>query len=202
MDNAWAPAVAVRGKRVLVSWIDFQNYDWDVMWRLSDTGGSTFAKQVDANPEKADIEDLSDSPKPVFTSKDAFLAWTDFHKRDTVDRVHPMYDTYTAPLGRPPVQADPYSGRQVSTFWPSVCADGRDVIVAFQDSATGVARIKITRMRGGTRRGRAFLLSDGRSGAYRPSIACSGGRFVAAWEDTRGGPPRVYAVRGSLERIR
>jgi hypothetical protein len=202
MDNAWAPAIAVRGKRVLVTWTDFQNYDWDVMSRLSDNGGSTFAKQIDANPEKADIEDLSDSPKPVFTNAGTFIAWTDFHKRDTVDRVHPLYDTYIAPLGQRPVQADPYGGKQVSTFWPSVCADGRDVVLAFQDSATAVARIKVTRMRGGTRRGRAFSLSDGPSGAYRPSIACSGGHLVAAWEDMRTGPPRIFAALGSLRRVR
>jgi hypothetical protein len=187
---------------VLVTWVDFQNYDWDVMSRLSVNGGSSFGKQVDANPEKPDVEDLSDSPKPVFTKGGPFLAWTDFHKRDTVDRVHPLYDTYVAPLGRDPVQADPYGGRQVSTFWPSVCADGRDVIVAFQDSARATAGIKITRMRGGTRRGRALSVSDGTSGAYRPSIACSGGRFVAAWEDTRSGPPRIYRALGSLKRVR
>ncbi|HEX6712495.1 MAG TPA: hypothetical protein VF066_03880 [Thermoleophilaceae bacterium] len=202
MDNAWAPAIAVSRKRVLVSWIDFQNYDWDVMSRLSENGGSTFGKQVDLNPEKPDIENLSDTPKPLFTKAGPFVAWTDFHKRDTVDRVHPLYDTYIAPLGRAPVRADPYGGKQVSTFWPSVCAAGRDAIVAFQDSATGVARVKITRMRGGTRRGHAFSLSDGPSGAYRPSVACSGGRFVAAWEDMRAGPPRVYAAASALRRVR
>jgi hypothetical protein len=202
MDNAWAPAITVSGKRVLVTWVDFQNYDWDVMSRLSDNGGSTFGGQVDMNPEKADVENLSDSPKPVVTKAGPFVAWTDFHKRDTTDRVHPLYDTYIAPLGRAPVQADPYGGKQVNTFWPSVCAAGRDVIVAFQDSATGVARVKITRMRGGTRRGKAFSLSDGPFGAYRPASACGGGRFVAAWEDLRSGPPRIYALRGSLARIR
>jgi hypothetical protein len=202
LDNAWAPSLAVSGKRVLVTWVDFQNYDWDVMTRLSTNGGSTFGKQVDSNPEKAEVENLSDSPKPVFTKSGPFLAWTDFHKRDTVDRVHPLYDTYVAPLGRDPVQADPYGAKQVSTYWPSVCADGRDVVVAFQDSARASAGIKITRMRGGTRRGRALSLSDGRAGAYRPSIACSGGHFVAAWEDTRSGPPRIFTALGSLKRVR
>ena len=202
MDNAWAPSIAVSGKRVLVTWTDFQNYDWDVMSRMSENGGESFGKQVDSNPEKPDVEDLSDSPKPVFTRSGPLITWTDFHKRDSVDRVHPLYDTYIAAPGHPPVQADPYGGRQVSTFWPAACGDGRDAIVAFQDSATGVARIKITRMRGGKRRGHAFPLSDGPSGAYRPSIACSGGRFVAAWEDMRSGPPRIYATLGSLRRIR
>src|SRR5439155_17535782 len=143
------------GKRVLVTWIDFQNYDWDVMSRISSNGGSSFAKQVDSNPEKADAadENLSDSPKALFTKAGPFLAWTDFHKRDSSTRVHPLYDTYVAAPGKRATQADPYGGQQVSTFWPSACADGRDVIVAFQDSATGVANVKIPRVRGGTKRG-------------------------------------------------
>jgi hypothetical protein len=201
MDNAWAPAIAASGKRVLVSWIDFQNDDWDVMSRESRNGGSSFAKQVDSNLEKPDVEDLSDSPQPVFTKRGPLIAWTDFHKRDTFDRVHPLYDTYLAAPGKKPVQVDPYGGRQVSTFAPGTCADGEDAIVAFQDSSTGVASVKITRVRGGNGRGRAFSLSDGPTGAYRPSIACDGGHFVAAWEDMRSGPPRIYAALGALKRI-
>ena len=116
--------------------------------------------------------------------------------------VHPLYDTYLAPLDRPPVQVDPYGAKQVSTFWPSACADGEDVVVAFQDSATGVGKIRITRMRAGARRGHAFALSDTAAAAYRPALACSGGRFAAAWEDTRSGAPRVYAASGKVRRIR
>ena len=202
MDNAWAPAVAVRGKRVLVTWIDFQNYDWDVMSRLSGDSGASFAKQVDSNLEKADVEDLSDSPQPVLTKTGAFIAWTDFHKRDSVDRVHPLYDTYLAAPGREPLQVDPYGGKQVSTFWPAACAQGRDVMVAFQDSATGVARIKMMRARAGTRRGHAFPVSDAPSGAaYRPAMACSGSHAVVAWEDMRTGAPRIYAALGSLKGV-
>jgi hypothetical protein len=171
------------------------------MSRLSENGGESFGKQVDSNLEKPDVENLSDSPKPVFTKSGPFIAWTDFHKRDTVYRVHPLYDTYLAAPGGAPVQVDPYGAKQVSTFWPSACASGRDVIVAFQDSATGVARIKITRVRGGAKHGRALPLSDTASPAYRPSIACDGGRFVAAWEDMRNGSPRVYATSGRQKQL-
>jgi hypothetical protein len=201
MDNAWSPSVAVSGKHVLVGWIDFQNYDWDVMSRLSGDGGASFAKQVDSNPQKADAadENLSDSPKALFTRAGPLLAWTDFHKRDPTTRVHPLYDTYVAAPGKKPTQVDPYGGQQVSTFWPAACAEGKDVIVAFQDSATGVANVKITRVHGGKKRGDAFLLSDAPSGgSYRPAIGCNRGRFVAAWEDMRDGPPRIYVSRGRL----
>ena len=197
-DNAWAPSVAVSGKRVLVTWIDFQNYDWDVMSRLSSNGGSGFGKQVDSNLDKT--ENLSDSPRAFFTKSGPQIAWTDFHKRSDYQRVSPLYDTYLAAPGKKPVQADPYGGQQVSTYWPAACGDGKDAIVAFQDSRA-VPNVTIARVRGGTRRGHPFSLSDGPSGAYRPSIACSGGRFVAAWEDMRSGPPRIYAALGSLRRV-
>lgn len=202
MDNAWSPSVAVSGRRVLVTWLDFQNYDWDVMSRLSANGGAGFAAQVDSNLEKPDVEDLSDSPKAILAGGGPFIAWTDFHKRDSVSRVHPLYDIYLAKPGGKPVQADPYGGRQVSTYWPAACAAGRDPIVAFQDSATGVARVDLTRVRAGTRRGRALRLSDADAPAYRPAIACSGGHFVAAWEDMRSGPPRIFASAGALARVR
>ena len=201
LDNAWSPAIAVHGRDVLVTWTDFMHYDWDVRSRVSRNGGATFGNQVDSNREKAGVEDLSDSPQPVFTNHGPFIAWTDFHKRDSVNKVHPLYDTYLAPPGKPPVQVDPYGGKQVSTFWPSACADGRDVIVAFQDSATGVARVRITRMRGGIHRGRARLLSKTQSPAYRPAIACDGGRFIVAWEDMRTGAPRIRTATGKLTQI-
>jgi hypothetical protein len=178
------------------------HYDWDVLSRLSHNGGDDFAKQVDSNLEPKDVEDLSDSPKPLFTKAGPLIAWTDFHKRDSVDKVHPLYDTYLAAPGKQPTQVDPYGGKQVSTFWPSACAHGKDANVAFQDSATGVPAVRITRVRGGTKRGHAFPVSDTTAGAYRPAIACSGRYFVAAWEDTRTGPTRIYATAGTLTRIR
>jgi hypothetical protein len=194
LDNAWAPKLAVRGKSVLLTWIDFMHYDWDVLSRLSGDGGETFAAQVDSNLEKADVEDLSDSPQPLFVRGAPLIAWTDFHKRDAIAAAHPLYDTYVAAPGKPPVQADPYGARQASTFWPAACADGRDALVAFQDSATGVGRIRITRMRKASKRGRALPVNDSHANAYRPALACTRGRAVVAWEDARNGPPHIFVA--------
>ncbi|MEA2497391.1 MAG: hypothetical protein QOJ29_5302, partial [Thermoleophilaceae bacterium] len=202
MDNAWSPALAVRGSRVLATWLDFTNYDWDVFSRESSDGGDSFDRALDANPEPADIEDLSDSPKPVLTARASFLTWTDFHKRPSVKAPHPLYDIYLAQRDKPPLQADPYGARQVSTVWPSACADGRDILVAFQDSATGVAHIRITRIKRGAKRGHAFVVDNSSAAAYRPALACSGRRAIAAWEDARGGPPRIYSAFAGTSRIR
>jgi predicted amidohydrolase len=203
LDNAWAPSVAARGADVLVTWIDFMHYDWDVLSRISHDDGKTFAAQVDSNPERADVEDLSDSPSAVLTSRGPLIAWTDFHKRDSAATTpHEMYDIYAAAPGEPPLQADPFATKQVSTFWPSTCVNGRDTLLAFQDSSTGVARVRVERLRRGAKRGHAFLVSDTRANAYRPSIACARGRVTAAWEDARDGPTRIYLASAPLRAIR
>ncbi|MFL5894257.1 MAG: hypothetical protein ACJ76Z_03975 [Thermoleophilaceae bacterium] len=203
LDNSWSPALSVRGSDVFVTWLDFMHYDWDVLSRLSHDGGKTFAAQVDLNREPADVEDLSDSPRPLLTDGDPLVIWTDFHKRDSAAQTpHEMYDTYLAAPGHDPVQVDPFGAKQASTFWPSTCAVGPDAVVAFQDSSGGVARIRITRMRGHATRGRAWLVSDTRANAYRPAIACTRGRVVAAWEDARTGPTRIYTAAAPLKKLR
>jgi hypothetical protein len=203
LDNAWSPALAVRGDNVLLTWLDFMHYDWDVLSRLSHDGGRAFDKQVDSNREPADVEDLSDSPRPLLLKGGPLIAWTDFHKRDSSAKApHEMYDIYAAPPGKEPVQADPYGTKQVSTFWPSACERGSDALIAFQDSSTGVARIRVTRLRAGTKRGRAFPVSDTKANAYRPAIGCTKTRLIATWEDTRNGPPQIRVASAPLRRIR
>jgi hypothetical protein len=200
LDNAWAPALAAKGNRVLLTWIDFMHYDWDVLSRLSTDGGAKFTDQVLVTKEAQDIETLSDSPRPFFTSAGPRVAWTDWHKRDTPDRLHPQYDTYLAEPGNDAVQVDPYGPRPVSTFWPAPCAAGRDAFVAWQDSSAGVARIRVSRVT--SRVGRARRVSDTAANAWRPAIACPKGRVLLAWEDDRHGPPQIYTASAAARRLR
>jgi hypothetical protein len=203
MDNSWSPSLAVRGGEVVVTWLDFLHYDWDAFTRISHDGGTTFADQVDVNREPRDVENLTDSPRAVFTRGGPMITWTDFHKRDTAaQHPHPLYDTYLAPPGAEPVQVDPFGQKQASTFWPSPCGVKDDVFVAFQDSSSGVGRIRVARLVGGKARSHAFMANDSRANAYRPALACSRGHLFAAWEDTRNGPGQVYFASAAMRRIR
>jgi hypothetical protein len=191
-DNSWAPRIASRGKRVLVTWVDFQGYDWGVFSRLSRNGGATFGRQVRVTSDPAV---LGSGGRPL-------IAWTDWRKRDSAaTKPHQEYDTFIASPGGRNRQIDPYGGRQVSTFWPSACPIGRrDALVAFQDSSAGRSVVRVV----GTRRRRARLVSDAgaRGGnSWRPRIACSGGRVLAVWEDERDGPPRLYFSTGAARTL-
>lgn len=205
LDNAWAPSVAARGGRVLVTWIDFLHYDWDVFARESEDGGERFGPQRELNDTPEADEALNDSPQAVLGESGPFVAWTDWRKRDSsATEPHAMYDTYLARPGGANVQVDPHGGRQASTFSPSACADGADVLVAFQDASRGQNDVRIARVADGERRGRAHRVDDaGRRGgnAWRPRLACARGAVLAAWEDERNGPAQVYAANAAATRI-
>jgi hypothetical protein len=207
LDHAWAPRLAVRGRRVLVTWLDFQGYDWGVFSRLSGNGGKTFSKQLRVTTDSDDQEELADSPDPALgTSGKPLIAWTDWRKRDSsATKPHGQYDTFIAAPGGPNRQVDPYGARQVSTFAPSICAIGKGrAIVAFQDASAGRSVVRAVRMRGGVKRSKAWLVSDAgaRGGnAWRPQLGCSGGRLVAVWEDERDGSPRLYYSSGAARSL-
>jgi predicted amidohydrolase len=206
-DNAWAPRVASSGKRVIVTWLDFETYDWGVFSRLSANGGASFAKQTRVTSDGPEQEELADSPAPALPARGKpLIAWTDWRKRDSAGKKpHQEYDTFIATPGGKNHQVDPYGGRQVSTFAPSVCLSGGRATVAFQDASSGRNVVRAVTLRGAAlKRGRARLVSDAgtRGGnAWRPQLACSGGRAVAVWEDERDGPPRLYSSFGSARRL-
>jgi hypothetical protein len=206
-DNSWAPSVASRGKRVLVTWLDFLNYDWDVFSRLSTNGGGKFDDQQIVNDTPEADEELADTPRAALGQASELVAWTDWRKRDSsATKPHQMYDIYLSTPGKGNVQADPYGEKQLSTFAPDICAVGRKgALVAFQDASKGQNDIRAVFMKGGTKRGRARRVDDAGSragNAWRPRLACGRGRALALWEDERDGLAQIYFARAKLKRLR
>lgn len=216
LDNAWAPRVAVRGKRVLVAWLDFRNYDWGVFSRVSADGGATFGAQQRVTDNREDdpstgsvdeqAEELASSPDPVLLPGGPLVAWSDWRKRQSAAlQPHQGYDIFAAVPGASNFQVDPYGARQVSTFSPSACASGRDALVAFQDASRPQSQIRLVRVHRGRAGRRALRVDDGgrRAGdAWRPRLACSGGRVTAAFESERDGPGQIYVARARAKRLR
>ena len=207
LDNSWAPSIASRGKRVLVTWLDFLSYDWDVFSRLSTNGGQKFGDQQLVNDTPETDEELADTPRAALTRTGELVAWTDWRKRaSSATKPHQMYDTYLSAPGKENVQVDPYGTRQLSTFAPDICAVGRkDALVAFQDASKGQNDVRAVFMKGGTKRGKPRRVDDAgpRAGnAWRPRLACAGGRVLAMWEDERDGPAQIYFARANLKRLR
>jgi len=205
MDHSWAPSIASHGDRVLVTWIDFLNYDWDVFARVSRDGGESWQPQRVVNDTPEADESLADTPRASIAAGRDLIAWTDWRKRaSSASEPHQMYDVFLSEPGEKNVQVDPYGKRQVSTFAPDVCG----ALVVFQDASRGQNDIRAVRLaRGGKRSGKPLRVDDGgrRAGnAWRPRVGCSGKRVIALWEDERDGPPRIYfaGLTGSFGRAR
>ena len=201
-DNSWAPSVASRGRRVLVTWIDFLNYDWDVFSRLSTDSGRSWKDQQLVNDTSDENEELADTPRAALTAEGELVAWTDWRKRpSSATKPHQMYDTFMSVPGKDNVQIDPYGAKQVSTFSPDICAVGRrGTLIVFQDASKGQNDIRAV-----WGRGRARRVDDGgpRAGnAWRPRLACTRRHAVALWEDERDGPAQIYYARAKLGRLR
>jgi hypothetical protein len=138
LDNSWAPRVSVRGDRVLVTWIDFLNYDWDVFARISHDSGATFAPQRAVNDTVPEFEALGDTPRALLArGARPFVTWTDWRKTDEASlrppRRAPPEPTYSWPsrtraAGRTTCEScgcaggRSAAGRGASTTWGAAAA--------------------------------------------------------------------------------
>ncbi len=213
LDNSWVPRVAVRGSRVLATWIDFVNYDWGVFARESSNRGATFGPQrrVTDNREGdpsagKQQEELADSPDPVLAHRSGLIAFTDWRKRNSAaNRPHQEYDIRVAGAsGGRNRQVDSYGRTQASTFAPSACPAPGGAYVVFQDAGTPQSRIRLVHVRRIRRRGHAIRVDDGGTAAgdsWRPRLACSGRQVLVVWETERDGPNQIYAAFAPTSRL-
>jgi hypothetical protein len=185
---------------VLVTWIDFHSYDWDVRARESGDGGTSFGGERPVNVQPRAIETLEASPHAALGPSGAFVAFTDWRKSPASARTpSSLYDVALASPGGHPRKVDGTGSRHVNAFWPAVAsAPGGGALVAWQDMRRGVGEIHIARV--GNRVGRSRRIDGhGSSGnAWRPAIALSGRAAVVAWEDDRDGLPQIYVTRQPL----
>jgi predicted amidohydrolase len=203
LDHAWAPSVAARGKRVLVSWIDFRTYDWDAYARESADGGESFGPERPVNDTPADAEALEDSPSSaVLLDGSSLVAYTDWIKDgSTARKPSRLYDTMVAPPGGKPRAVDGQRDAHTSTFSPALVAlRAGGAVVAWQDNARGPGDIALARV--GSRPLRVDDAGDAGWNAWRPAIAETSRRVIVAWEDERDGPRQIYVSRAAPGRIR
>jgi hypothetical protein len=204
LDHSWAPSLAVRGSRVVATWTDFRNYQWDVLSPTSDDGGATWGRERRVNTTPQENEALEDTPRAALTAAGPFIAFTDWSKSaDSATVASPLYDVDVDVPGGVNLQADRTGGAHVDAFSPAIAAAGGGAVVAWQDHAGGPGDIFAARVHGG-RVGRRTRVDDsGRTGwnQWRPALAVSGPRVVAAWEDDRDGPAQIFFARAPLRRL-
>lgn len=207
LDNAWAPSVAARGRRVVVTWVDFRSYDWRVYVAESTDGGDTFQLERAISDAPPEFETLADTPRVGLTEKGPLIAFTDYRKADFSARIpHPLYGVAIAEPGGPNRVIDGHGLQQISAFHPSLAAlPGGPALVAWQDHARGPGEIRIARVKPGGQVARRYRVNAAGRGAWnewRPALTIVGGRAVVAWEDARHGPAQLYVASAPLRTLR
>ena len=107
LDNAWAPSVAARGKTVVVAWIDFHSYDWDVRATSSGDRGATFGHENPVNVTPKAIESLEASPHAAIGATGPLVAFTDWRKSpNSAHAPSSLYDIELQAFGDHPIKID------------------------------------------------------------------------------------------------
>lgn len=223
LDHAWAPTVAARGSRLVVSWVDFRAYDWDVVARESDDAGASFGLERQVNAQPDPLEALDDQPAAVITAGSAggpLVAFTDWsNPASSAREPSALYDTRVARLGRAPRQVDGDGGAHVSTFNPALAAlPAGDAVAAWQDTRAGVGRIEVGRVGPfAVPVGVPLRVARAVEAQSRPAIAVAegvvrrsapapvreaAGRVLVAWEDARDGPRQIRVARARASKVR
>jgi len=193
-NNQWGPAVASDGVGLLLAWVDFRAFNWDVYGARSLDGGLTFevAHRVDDGGEAP--ERIHADVDVVFSLDTFFVAWTDVRLRRGASGVRFSAWDDTSP--QPSIVAS--RGPEDSWSWrPSMLAgDAGSVRMAWQDLRSGGNDPYLATLQSNGADNDEGRLDDGpdHEQQYAPKLAASTSGLIAVWEDSRGGRRSVRRV--------
>ena len=214
LDNKWAPAVTVSGRRIYVAWTDFRNYNWDIFFSHS-ANGLSFAPNVRVD-DFPDFERIHDHPAIAADNRGVVHAvWADRRATDADTNIYYARSTdggrrFSANrrIDGSAEGFDPNRDPTSNQWHPELAVSGSDVVVVWQDNRLGNNDIFAVRSRD---RGLSFEADvrvddsgDGRSNQYRPAVCVDdadpmGRAAYVVWEDDRQGTSRAFIARRPLD---
>ncbi len=214
LDNKWAPAVAVRGRRVYVTWADFRQYNWDIYAAWS-RDGLHFSRNVKVD-DAPDFERIDDQPSvAVDDMGTVHAAWSDRRETDAETNIFyaqsrdgGRHFSTNRRVDSAATAFNPDHDTTSNRWHPRLAVSGSDVLVTWQDDRLGNNDIFFARSSdGGTIFGndeRVDDTGDGISNQYRPDITADDAdplnrTIYLVWEDDRNGTADVFLARRSLQ---
>ncbi len=189
-----APALAFDGTSFLLVWQDYRsetNYDiYGARVRRSDMAvldSSGFAISTELGQERY--------PSVASNGTDYLAVWQDYRNGGS-------WDVYGARISGVDATVMDASGIAISTqsndqIRPSVAWNGTDYVVAWEDHRTGLGDVYGARVRssdGSVRDATGIAISTNSQAQTAPSIACSTGSCLVAWQDARSDAGDVYGA--------
>jgi len=192
-EQAWVD-VALDGAEYLLVWEDQRDgVNWDI-----------FGTRIDANGTILDLDGIAIStaagrqerPAVTYGGGRFFVAWSDYR-----DSQWDIYGTRVSTAGV--VEDDAAEGIAISKptntqSRPDVAYGGGYFLTVWQDNRGGVYDIygaRVAAATGALADAGGIAISTAINEQTNPAVAFNGTRFLAVWEDTRGGAYDVYASR-------
>jgi len=189
-SNSIFPSLAVSGSQVHLVWQEYRDGNWEIYYKRSQDGGTTWSADTRLTNNTAD----SFNPSIAISNSQINVVWTDFrdnyngeiyYKRSTDSGMN--WDTDTRLTNNPAL-----------SYYPSITATGSQVHVVWYDNRDGNNEIYYKRSQnGGTTWETDTRLTNDTAISYSPSVAVNGLKVHIVWFDFRDGNWEIYYKRST-----
>ena len=184
-NNAWC--VAASGNALHVVWRDFRDGNYEIYYKRSIDGGTSWGADTRLTSNSASSEfpsvSVSGSVVHVVWSDERDGNWEIYYKRSTDGGSSWGQDTRL-------------TNNTAGSYYPSVSVSGSVVHVVWLDSRDGNWEIYYKRSTGGgSSWGQDTRLTNSTAFSYYPSVSVSGSVVHVVWQDDRDGNWEIYYKR-------
>jgi hypothetical protein len=199
LANEWAPAVTYADRRIVLGWLDFRQYNWDVYSSFSRTG-LRYARPPIRVDDSLEFERLNSHPSLAYEEDSGrlIMVWADQRAREVDTNIFIAVSTdggatWSAPtrLDTADLALDPDTATPSNQWQPEIAAAAGRVCVAWQDGRLGNNDIfAVVSTDGGATFSSDERVDDSQGGPseqFSPTTAVAAGRCYVAWSDDRSG---------------
>jgi hypothetical protein len=199
LANEWAPTITYADRRLVLGWLDFRQYNWDVYSSFSRSGlrYSRLPIRVD---DSVEFERLNSHPSLAYedASGRLIMVWADQRAREVDTNIFYVVSTDGGTTWSTPTRLDsadagldPDVAVPSNQWQPEIAAGGGRVCVAWQDGRLGNNDVfAVVSTDGGATFSPDERVDDSQGGSseqFGPTTAIGTERCYVAWSDDRSG---------------
>jgi hypothetical protein len=173
------PSIAAYGNEVCVVWLDVEDGDWDVYYRLFD--GTSWQAEQEISTDTG--TENQDEPSIGTEGGKAYVAWQDFGDGD----LDIYYRHFDGVIWQPEQEISTDTGSEFQ-YEPSISVEGGMAHVVWEDTVSGDWDIFYRRFNGTAWEVEERITIDPSTGfQYNPSMSVEGSTVHVVWHDDNGG---------------
>jgi|WetSurMetagenome_2_1015567.scaffolds.fasta_scaffold18299_3 hypothetical protein len=187
--------IAVSGSNVHIAWHDFRDGNYEIYYKRSTDGGTTWGSDVRLTNNSSD----SRYACIAVSGSNVYVVWQDL--RDGNGEVYYKYSSDGGTTWGTDTRLTNATGDSV---YPSLGISGSTIHLAWHDTRNGLPNIEIYYKRstdGGLTWSSDVRLTNDAAQSWYPALAVSGQTVSVVWDDARDGNQEIYYKRSTDDGI-